>query len=367
MSGYDIAIAGAGPAGSVFALLAARAAYRVLLLERSRLGKPRLGEIAPPELRPMLARLGLEHLTRQRFCRDAPEVVSVWGTSKPAARNYIFSPYGSGIHIDRRAFDEALAAAAGEAGADVRLGRAVRFIRHPHGGYIADLIDDRQRCQIAVLATGRCGGGLGLPYARRYLDDQVAVAGRFVSPSRHAVSRLIVEAIPGGWFYLTRLSDTSAMAVLVTLARLVPGERRRRLRWYMEALARTDTTRRALNGYALPQEVSVTNARACVARPGVGDHWLAIGDARIAPDPLSGQGLVWAIDHAVTAMDLLTRLTWQELAERMRAHMLRDLHTYLAQRSRVYAIERRFGRDAYWASVRDLAQSQPDRVQATLS
>ena len=366
MSSYDIAIAGAGPAGSVFALLAARAGYRVLLLERSRFGKPRIVETAPPELRPLLARLGLEHLTRQRFCRDAPELVSIWGTSKPAARNHIFSPYGSGIHIDRRAFDEALAAAAGEAGVDVRFGRTARFVRHPHGGYVADLGDDCERCQIAILATGRCGGGFGLPYARCYLDNQVAVAGRFFSPGGPGLSRIVVEAIPGGWFYLAGLPDNSAMAVLVTLASLVPGGRRRRLRWYIEAVAWTDMIRRALNGYALPQEVSVTNARASAARSGVGDHWLTIGDARIAPDPLSGQGLVWAIDDAVTAMDLLTRLTWQELAEHMRARTLRDLESYLAQRSRIYAVERRFGRDAYWANVRDQAQSQPDQVQASL-
>jgi flavin-dependent dehydrogenase len=151
--------------------------------------------------------------------------------------------------------------------------------------------------------------------------------------------------------------------VLVTLASLVPGGRRSRFRWYIEALAQTNMIRRALNGSPLPQEVSVTNARACVARSGVGDHWLAIGDARIAPDPLSGQGLIWAIDDAIMAMDLFTRLTWQGLAERMRARTLGDLKTYLEQRSRIYAVERRFGRDAYWASVRDEAESQPDLMQ----
>ena len=56
MSVYDIAIAGAGPAGSVLALLAARARYRVLLVEKSYFERPRFGETAPPELRQALTR-----------------------------------------------------------------------------------------------------------------------------------------------------------------------------------------------------------------------------------------------------------------------------------------------------------------------
>jgi flavin-dependent dehydrogenase len=360
MPSYDIAIVGAGPAGSVFALLAARAGYRVLLLDRSPFSKPQIGEMAPPELRPMLVRLGLEHLTRERYCREAPELISVWGTTEPAARNHIFSPYGAGIHIDRPSFDQALVATAGEAGADVLLGRAAQFVRHPRGGYVLDLGDYCVRCRIAVVATGRCGGGLGLSYARRYLDSQIAVAGHFLSRGRSGVSGFVVEAIPGGWFYLAPLSDDSAMVVLVTAASLIPRERRSRLRWYTEALARTEVMRRALNGYALPQQLSVINARACVARSAAGDNWLAIGDARIAPDPLSGQGVAWAIDDAAMAMGLLARLTWEELAETMRAFTLRNLQTYLDHRLRVYSIERRFAWDTYWATIRDHAPISPE-------
>ena len=67
---YDLAIAGAGPTGSVLALLAARAHYRVLLVEKSRFDKPRLGETAPPELRRALTSVGLERLAQAPFCTE---------------------------------------------------------------------------------------------------------------------------------------------------------------------------------------------------------------------------------------------------------------------------------------------------------
>src|SRR5262249_45619033 len=172
---YDIAIAGAGPAGSVIALLAARARYRVLLVEKSRFDRPRFGEIAPPELRQALTRVGLEHLARAAFCRESPEVLSVWGSDEPRSRHHIFSPYGTALHLDRRAFDEALALAARDAGADLKLGSAARFAAQPRGGYIVQLSTGERICaNTAILATGRAGGGLGLPYARQYLDNNVA-------------------------------------------------------------------------------------------------------------------------------------------------------------------------------------------------
>jgi flavin-dependent dehydrogenase len=352
MSWYDIAIAGAGPAGSVLALLAARAHCRVLLVEKSRFDKPRLGETAPPELRPVLVRVGLEHLLQAPSCCDAPEVVSVWGNDKPAARHHIFSPYGSAFHLDRRAFDEALAFAARDAGADVRLGCSARFAAQPPGGFVVQLSSgERVRSRLAVLATGRIGSGLGLPYVRHYLDNNIAVAARFSSPTREPDRRTVIEAVPSGWFYLAALPGNAFIAVFITSATLVPSKRRARLRWWLEALARTTVVRNALNACRLPESLVVANARASFARSSGGDGWLAVGDARIAPDPLSGQGIIWAIDDASSAMELLTRAEWCGLAREMQARTERDVGAYLFERSRVYASEQRFNDDPYWRTV----------------
>jgi flavin-dependent dehydrogenase len=365
MSRYDIAIAGAGPAGSVLAVLAARARYRVLLVEKSHFERPRFGETAPPELRQALTRVGLEYLAQMPFCRDAPEVLSVWGSDEPRSRHHIFSPYGTALHLDRRAFDEALALAARDAGADLKLGCAARFAAQPRGGYIVQLSSgERIRANAAILATGRAGGGLGLPYVRQYLDNNVAVAARFSLPAGHLDTRTVIEAVPGGWFYLAALPGNEVVAVFITLATLVPSERRARLRWWLEALAQTTVVRSALNRCRLPENLSVANARASFARSGAGDHWLAIGDARIAPDPLSGQGIIWAIDDAASAMELLTRMHWRDLAEEMRARTLRDVEAYLAERSRVYLSEQRFTDDAYWSAVSRSSAILPHRPAA---
>ena len=355
MNAYDITIAGAGPAGSVLALLAARARYRVLLVEKSRFDRPRFGETAPPELRQALTRVGLERLAQAPFCREAPEVLSVWGSDEPRSRHHISSPYGTALHLDRRAFDEALALVARDAGADLKLGCAARFAAQPRGGYSVQLsTGERIRTNAAILATGRAGGGLGLPYVREYLDNNVAVAARLSQPAGHLDTRTVIEAVQGGWFYLAALPGNEIIAVFITLPTLVPSERRARLRWWLEALARTNLVRHALNGCRLPEILSVANARASFARSDVGDSWLAIGDARIAPDPLSGQGIIWAIDDAASTAELLTRMEWRDLVEHIRVRTARDIKAYRAERSRVYSSEQRFKDDVYWSTSQSL-------------
>jgi flavin-dependent dehydrogenase len=352
MSLYDLAIAGAGPAGSVLALLAARAHYRVLLVEKSLFDKPRLGETAPPELRPVLTRVGLEHLLQSPICRDAAEVLSVWGSDEPVARPHIFSPYGSAFHLDRRAFDEALAIAARDAGADLKLGCSARFIAQPSNGYVVQLsTGERVRSRLAILATGRVGGGIGLPYVRRYLDNNIAVAARFSSCRPDLDGRTVIEAVPGGWFYFAALPGNEFVAVFITSAALVPGKRRARLRWWLEALARTTVVRIALNGCRLPEALLVADARASFARSCGGDCWIAVGDARVAPDPLSGQGIIWAIDDAYSAMELLASGEWRGLAQKIQARTECDVGAYLLERSHVYSREQRFQDDPYWATV----------------
>jgi flavin-dependent dehydrogenase len=97
----------------------------------------------------------------------------------------------------------------------------------------------------------------------------------------------------------------------------------------------------------------VANARASFARR-CGNRWLAIGDARIAPDPLSGRGIIWAIDDAASAMELLTRMQERDLPEEMRARTLLDVEAHLFERSRVDLSEQRFKDDVYWSTSQGL-------------
>jgi flavin-dependent dehydrogenase len=359
MTDYDIAVAGAGPAGSVLALLAARAGRRVLLVERSHFTRPRFGETAPPELGAALEKIGLGHLRHQPYAIAVPQVMTVWGDDRPAAQHHIASPYGPALHLDRRAFDEAIALAARDAGADLRLGSAARLTPSRRGWVVEIRGGARADAGVAILAHGRTGGRIGLPYVRRYLDDHVGLAASFPLPESRPALGTLIETAPGGWFYLAALPSQSLLVVLMTSARLVPTRSGERLRWWLETLAQTRMIRSAVRGCRIPQALSVVDARASCAEVGAGEHWFAIGDARIAPDPLSGQGILWAIDDAVTVMGLAERLEWREVAGQMQARTAGDVALYQADRQLVYARETRFAADPYWKNALHFGGAAP--------
>jgi flavin-dependent dehydrogenase len=239
-----------------------------------------------------------------------------------------------------------LAIAARDAGADLRLGCSARFVAQSSSGYLVQRsTGERVRSRLAILATGRVGGGIGLPYVRRYLDNNIAVAARFSSCRPQLDGRTVIEAIPGGWFYLAALPDNESITVFITSATLVPSERRARLCWWLEALACTSVVRNALSECRLPETLLVADARASFAQSGGGPRWMAVGDARVAPDPISGQGIIWAIDDASLAIELLAGRERRRLAQTMQARTERDVGAYLLERSHVYLREQRFKDD----------------------
>ena len=56
---FDVAIIGAGPAGSAAARRLAGGGCRVALVERTRFDEPRVGESLPPAVQPLLSELGV--------------------------------------------------------------------------------------------------------------------------------------------------------------------------------------------------------------------------------------------------------------------------------------------------------------------
>jgi hypothetical protein len=86
----DVAIVGAGPAGTATAISCLRAGLRVAILERERFPRERPGETLHPGVEPLLRKLGvLERVSRAGFLRHEGIWVR-WDISSPR-----FVPYGA--------------------------------------------------------------------------------------------------------------------------------------------------------------------------------------------------------------------------------------------------------------------------------
>jgi hypothetical protein len=121
--------------------------------------------------------------------------------------------------------------------------------------------------------------------------------------------------------------------------------------------------RRKLIGQPIPQTLSFYDARSSYLQTSAGSDWFALGDARFAPDPLSGQGIILALQDAIFAAEALKACV--DIAEALAQRMRTEVAEYIAIRNRVYAMEGRFTGDPYWSNSAEV-RKQPEHDRRSL-
>jgi flavin-dependent dehydrogenase len=314
---FDAVVAGGGPAGAVAALTLARVGRRVLLIERSPGGPARSGEALAPAARPLLRDLGV--LDRLAADGHLPCYgnVAIWGSDGPHDADFLFNPYGHGWHVDRRRFDAMLREAARRAGAQLRAGRLLGAER-PAGGPWRIRTDrpaggpSELSCAWLIDATGRRPAIASRQGARRRHDDAlVALVSRFrpaPGTARDRDARTWIEAAPSGWWYAALLPSTECVVAFLTDADLIDAAHRT-LDGFVERLREAGHLHARLVGlgYRIAGRPRGAEAGSSWLDRFAGDGWVAVGDAAIAFDPLSSQGLLCALDTGSRAGHAIDR------------------------------------------------------------
>jgi 2-polyprenyl-6-methoxyphenol hydroxylase-like FAD-dependent oxidoreductase len=106
-----------------------------------------------------------------------------------------------------------------------------------------------------------------------------------------------IEACPDGWWYSAPLPAGQLLVVYLTDADLLGVRHGRLAAIWWKRLQRTCRTA----GRAACSLVQTVYAAVCRREPVAGLAWAATGDAAAALDPLSGQGLVQALEGGMRA------------------------------------------------------------------
>jgi flavin-dependent dehydrogenase len=368
----DVLILGGGPAGCATALsllAAGLAPAQVLVVEASDYASDRIGESIPPDTRVLLAELGvLDSFLAERHepCHGS---ASSWGDDALGYNDFLFSPYGHGWHLDRRRFDAWLAAQVEARGVALRRGMRFSDVHEagPAGACVSlgrtAQLGERVTARFVVDATGsRSRYATRLGAKPRVLDMLVSVSAQFELGAHAGFAALtLLEAVDYGWWYAAKL-PRDRVAVAVASSHVLHKQRRfDDPRAWLEALAHTrHVGPRLADGRPLADTFNVCTAPSYVLDRAWGDHWLAVGDAASAFDPISSQGIYKALADGLRggqAIAATLRGDQQALAHHQRELELRFTR-YAQQRASFYAQEQRWPDATFWQQRR--AASMPD-------
>ena len=351
----DVIVIGAGPAGSALARrLASRA--RVCVLERapaavhagaSALAQAfvpayadarapereatrdddvdaqthrspwRIGESLPGAAAVLLRRLGLF----ERFLADGHAErgasISIWDTDTPVWFDPLRDPNGPGWHLDRLRFDAMLRVGAEEGGATFAPLDGAWRVAHEGDTWRVDDVAGGQtyRAPVLVDATGRSAAlcrALDVPRER---GDRLVGLSLRLPPDPADLDRCTRTcADADGWWYSVRLpsgervlalhmdADDPALRGLRDAGSLLAQARRQPL--LADVLPSMDAC--AAIDFAVdvhPAGSAALDFDACLRHPGL----FAVGDAALAFDPLSSQGLFHALASAESAAAAIAR------------------------------------------------------------
>jgi len=293
----EVGVLGGGPAGSIMARRLAELGHDTLLVDRTDRTKSRLAESLPPSVRPILESVGLQNaLNAAVFCRERLALL-LWGTNKKLQIKHFYG--APSLLVDRAQFDRFLREEAARSGTRVvapAMARAPQ--RRPSGGWVVPIATTSgtalMRAQFLVDARGR--------RPRACIDDNapptVALSASFVvDDAEFAETR--IEAGIDSWYWGSPLPQQRYGAtVFIDSARVAGLGTYDRIALYRRLLSRSKLLHNLLNDKVLGT-ISVGDATARLAGDLIGHDFVRIGDAAVAPDPLSSQGVQAAILSAI--------------------------------------------------------------------
>lgn len=308
---FDLLVVGAGPAGSAFATLAARAGAKTVVLERGRFPREKVcGEFVSAEGSAVLERLGLLPELR----RAGATTIDACRISDRQGRKLDFAlPGCGGRGISRRLLDLSLAELAQRSGAElrqrwearepiVRDGRVRGFRARAVGSQATETLE----ADLIVAADGR-RSVLGRLFHPRLGDPRGSGRRSWFGLKTHLAldaarlgHRVELHLFDGGYAGLAPVEASRVnLCMLTTVAALrAVGRSPERLLW--ERLVDNPALREAIRGGRVCTPWSSCGPLRFRARRPVAAGAIFIGDAAGTVDPFCGEG----ISHALLGAEL---------------------------------------------------------------
>ncbi|MBD9503822.1 NAD(P)/FAD-dependent oxidoreductase [Pseudomonas sp. BGr12] len=357
MSDLPILILGAGPAGAAVALGLRRLGHPVTVISEWR----RFAAVEGVSQR-VLEGLRNSGLKRALECAAPPSQRRVQWNGVESAQNIE-------CVLDRPRFDAGLREDLKQAGVGLIEAQVLTVAEQASGWRIK--LEGGREVQGAFLVEAR---GRQAPLSQkgakaRRGPETLSLLNRWQGgPGPLATA---VESLADGWAWMARLEDGRCywqLTLDVASSQLPPREQ---LLDYCRERRNASTLVRQFFGDAAEHELDLhaRSSTAILCLEACGDNWIRVGDAAMAVDPLSGNGIFQSLSSALQApLVINTLLRAPEraaLARRFHQQRVEQLFLRFARVGRdFYASETRWADQPFWQARRAWPDEQPSHVPA---
>jgi geranylgeranyl reductase family protein len=318
---YDVIVIGGGPSGSTVAALTAAGGLRVLLVDREKFPRFRIGESLMPATYWSFERLGvLDKLRASSFPRK--HSVQFFSKSGKGSQPYYFSrvePNTSAQtwQVRRRDFDHLLLQNAADKGVDVFEGTRVHDVLMESGratGVDIECADGERRtinARVVVDATGQ-SALLAKKLRLRRTDPHMqhcAFFSRFKGAHRdpgidEGATLVLRTQNDHAWFwYIPQPDDVVSIGVVGPVEHLVKGRSKDPETVFAEEVAACKPLQERIANATQEHEIRVLKDFSYASRQIAGDGWVLVGDAFGFIDPIYSSGVFLALKGGEMAAD----------------------------------------------------------------
>ncbi len=319
-NGFDVIVAGGGPAGATAATLLAQHGHSVLLAERSAEPQEKVGESLMPATYWTFERLGVLDRMRESGFPNKGSVQFYTPDGRPTAPFYFkeVDPHESSHtwQVLRSEFDQMLLDNAAEHGVDVRRGMSLREVifdgdraigaRLQSGGESLEL-----PCKVLVDATGQSHFLASKRQIRKiephlknmsyYTRYRGAERGEGIDEG----ATVIFHTDEGkSWFwYIPLPDDQMSVGVVGPVDYMVKGRAGDPEQVFHEELARCEPLQRKLANAERVKPMKAIRDFSYHSSQATGDGWVLVGDACGFIDPIYSSGVFLALKSGEMAAD----------------------------------------------------------------
>ena len=359
-SQVDVAIVGAGPAGTAAALtLLKYSALNVAVLEKSDGSQARVGETVAPSLQPLLEYLDVWKSFEADGHLPSYGSSAAWGSSQAMSRDFLFTGRGYGWHLDRSRFDHMLANEMVKRGGWLSTTTHLAECKRDSSGRWQVQLQRKNREHVKLTARfmiDASGKRAALAHrfgARRHIRDRLTGAIGFYkfADDRAHPHFTFVEASADGWWYSAPLPDHRMVVAFMSDADLLKRKSVTLTKTWNDQLAATQHTQERLQGGRLVSPLLIRPAHSHFLDPAGGSGWVAAGDAVSTFDPLSSMG----VGHAIASGIHAARVAHDhlegdgQLMSLYTTNVMRNFQKYLQLRRQYYLAEQRWPEHPFWA------------------